>query len=76
VGSGGVFIVTAKPLLTANAAETQVTDFIRLYGQASTFSRTYTSPIKVDGAVRLLTYVTPETSSSTVYRASIDYFIP
>lgn len=76
VGSGGVFIVTAKPLLTANAAETQVTDFIRLYGQASTFSRTYTSPIKVDGPVRLTTYVTPETSSSTVYRASIDYFIP
>lgn len=73
VGSGGVFIVKAKDLSTANAVERQITDFVRLYGQASTFARIYQSSIKVTGPARLIVYVTPETSSSTVYRASIDY---
>lgn len=73
VGSGGVFLVKAKDLSTANAVENQITDFVRLYGQASTFARVYQSSIKVTGPARLIVYVTPETSSSTVYRASIDY---
>lgn len=76
VGSGGVFVVKAFMFATPNASEVQVTDFIRLYGQSSTFARTYTSPIKVTGPARLLVYVTPETSSSTVYRAAIDFFEP
>jgi hypothetical protein len=75
VGSGGVFIVRATAI-SANAAVNQVTDFIRLYGQASTFSRTYTSPIKVTGPAKVFLFVTPETSSSTVYRGSIDFFQP
>ncbi len=76
VGSGGVFVVRAQVLVTANQAERQVTDFIRLYGQSSTFARVYTSPVKVPGPARLLLYVTPETASSTVYRGAIDFFEP
>ncbi len=76
VGSGGVFIVKSKKIGIANAVDKQVTDFIRLYGQSSTFARSYTSPVKVSGPARLTLFVTPETSSSTVYRAAIDFFQP
>lgn len=74
VGSGGVFLIAAQPIGVANAIEFQVGDFHRLYGQSSTIARSYISPIKVAGPARLNVYVTPETSSSTVYRASIDFF--
>lgn len=74
VGSGGLFVIRSKALLTANAAERQVSDFIRLYGQASTFSRIYGTAIEVVGPARLVVYVTPETSSSVIYRAAIDYY--
>jgi hypothetical protein len=76
VGSGGVFVVRALPLTVTNQAERQVSDFIRLYGQSSTFARVYTSPVKVPGPARLILYVTPETASSTVYRGAIDFFEP
>lgn len=74
VGSGGVFSIKELDLNVSNANEIQVSDFHRLYGQASTTERTYVSPIKVPGPARLQVYVTPETSSSTIYRASIDFF--
>jgi hypothetical protein len=73
VGSGAVFLVKSKDLSVTNGVESQVTDFVRLYGQASTFARVYQSSIKIIGPARLIVYVTPETSSSTIYRASIDY---
>lgn len=74
VGSGGVFILRALPLGVSAAVEQQVSDFVRLYGQSSTFSRTYTSPIPIVGPARITIYVTPETGSSTVYRASMDFY--
>lgn len=76
IGSGGVFVVKATPIGVANAAINQVTDFIRLYGQASTFSRTYTSPVKVPGPAKVFLFVTPEANASTVYRGSMDFFQP
>lgn len=76
VGSGGVFVVKALTLNAANAVEIQLSDFVRLYGQSSTFARAYTSPVKFSGPARLLLYVTPETASSTVYRGAIDFFEP
>jgi hypothetical protein len=76
VGSGGVFVVKAQTLNLANTVEIQLSDFVRLYGQSSTFARAYTSPVKFTGPARLLLYVTPETSSSTVYRGAIDFFEP
>lgn len=76
VGSGGVFVVKAKDLAIANAVDRQVTDFIRLYGQASTFARDYNSSIRINGPARFIVYVTPETSSSTIYRAAVDFYQP
>lgn len=76
VGSGALFVMRARNLNLATAAENQVSDFVRLYGQSSTFSRVYQSPIKVVGPARLLMYCTPETASSTIYRSSIDFFEP
>lgn len=76
VGCGALFVLRAKSLTVADAVEAQVSDFVRLYGQSSTFSRTYLSPIKVAGPARLTLYTTPECSSAITYRASIDFFEP
>lgn len=76
VGSGAVFVIKSKPIGVTNAVETQSGDFHRLYGQSSTSSRVYASPIKVVGPARVQVYATPETASTTVYRASIDFFEP
>ena len=76
VGSGALFTLNVKYFSVANSVETQVSDFVRLYGQTSTFARTYTSPIKIVGPARIQTYVTPETASSTIYRAAFDFFEP
>lgn len=76
VGSGGVFVVKVQTLNAADQVEIQLSDFVRLYGQSSTFARDYTSPVKYTGPARLLLYVTPETASSTVYRGAIDFFEP
>lgn len=72
VGSGGVFVLQGKSLSLSTDPERPVSDFFRLYGQSSTTSRTYQSPIRVTGPARLRLYVTPETSSSTVYRGAFD----
>jgi hypothetical protein len=74
VGGGGMFVLLAKDLSLANSVERQVSDFLRVYGQASSTPRNYSSPIKVIGPARILAYVTPETASSSNYRAAFDYF--
>jgi hypothetical protein len=76
VGSGGVFILRARSLSNADSANFQISDFVRLYGQSSTFARIYNSPLKVTGPSIITVYVTPETASSTVYRASFDFYEP
>jgi len=76
VGSGGVFILKAKSIGVSNVPELQVSDFIRLYGQDSVNTRNYGSPLKIIGPARLFTYITPETTSATIYRAAFDFFEP
>jgi hypothetical protein len=76
VGSGGLFFIRAQPIGVPNSIDRQVTDFVRLYGQSSNIIRSYPSPIKVPGPARLTVYVTPETASSTIYRAAFDFFEP
>ncbi len=76
VGSGGVFTMFYKVITGTNNPTIQVSDFVRLYGQSSTFSRVYQSPIKLAGPARIEMRVTPETSSSTTYRSAFDYFQP
>lgn len=73
VGSGGVFTLQSKKLNVANSVDIQISDFVRLYGQSSTFARIYQSALQVVGPARLSIWVLPETSSSTIYRAAIDY---
>lgn len=76
VGSGALFTLNSRPINVANSVEIQVSDFVRLYGQSSTFSRNYSSPIKVSGPARLQMYVTPETAAATTYRGAFDFFEP
>jgi hypothetical protein len=74
VGSGALFTLNSRVLSLTNSVEIQVSDFVRLYGQTSTFARVYQSPIKIVGPAFLRMYCTPETSSSTIYRAAFDFF--
>jgi hypothetical protein len=74
VGSGAVFRLRKQMLNTPNVPLIQVSDFVRLYGQSSTFSRIYQSPIIVTGPAKIELWVAPETTSATVYRGSFDYF--
>lgn len=74
VGSGALFTLNAKYITVTNAVDMQISDFVRLYGQSSTFSRVYNSPLKITGPARINTYVTPETSSATIYRGAFDFF--
>lgn len=74
VGSGGVFHVRAKNLASATAVEAQISDFIRAYGQSSGTTRNYGSPIKVIGPSRISVFVLPESSTSTVFRGSLDFY--
>lgn len=73
-GSGAVFILKAQDIPATNSSEVQISDFVRLYGQSSTFSRTYVSPITRNGPVRIILYVTPEANPTTVYRGAFDFF--
>jgi hypothetical protein len=76
VGCGALFVLKAKDLAVSDSADIQLSDFVRLYGQSSTTTRTYGSPIKLDGPARLVLYVTPECSTSLTYRAAMDFFQP
>lgn len=73
-GAGAVFILRAQNPTSTNSPNVQISDFNRLYGQASsTNTRTYLSPIQVAGPARITAYVTPESSTSITQRASFDY---
>lgn len=76
VGCGSLFVLRAQRLDVANSADIQVSDFVRLYGQSSTFARAYQSPIKVTGPSRIVVWATPECTTSTTYRAAVDFFEP
>jgi hypothetical protein len=73
VGSGAVYRLRKKDL-GADTPRIQVSDFVRLYGQSSTFSRVYQSPIIVTGPAYLALWVAPESASSFIYRGSFDYY--
>jgi len=47
---------------------------VRLYGQSSTFSRDYATPIRIAGFARITLYTTPESGSAFIYRAALDYY--
>lgn len=74
VGSGAAYVIKSLLLGVANAIEQLVSDEPRLYGQSSTVARIYGTPIKITGPARTTVYVTPETTTSTVYRAAFDFY--
>jgi hypothetical protein len=74
VGSGGLFMIKGKTVLTANAYESQISDFHRLYGQDSATTRNWGTPVKFVGPGRVTVYLTPETATSTTYRAAMDLY--
>lgn len=73
-GNGSTFSLKSLPIGVAGATETQVSDFVWLYGQSSTNTRVYSSPIVVTGPARLTLYSTSQASASVTYRGSFDYF--
>lgn len=73
VGNGGTFILMATNPTVAGSVNRQISDFHRLYGQSSTATRTYLSPIVVVGPALIRAYVTPETNTRISQRASFDY---
>ena len=72
-GGGAALILKASQPTVANSVEFQISDFVTLYGQSSTNTRTYLSPIQVAGPARVRAYVIPTTSTSIIYRASFDF---
>jgi len=72
VGSGGVFVLKRRAL--GSTVELQVSDYTRLYGQSSSVSRVFQAPPRIVGPARITMYVSPESTSSTVFRASFDYY--
>lgn len=74
VGSGARYRIRKQTLNSANQPLIQVSDFVRLYGQSSTNTRIYQSPIIITGPAKIELWVAPETTSSTIYYGSFDYF--
>lgn len=73
VGNGAAFVIKHSTPTVANSAEHQVSDTHRLFGQSSTVTRNYNSPIQVPGPAKLRVFVHPESNTSVVQRASFDY---
>lgn len=74
VGSGARYRLRTQQINVANVPLIQTSDFVRLYGQSSTFARTYSSPIIITGPAKVELWIAPETASSTIYYGSFDYF--
>lgn len=74
VGSGARYRIRKQTLNAANQPLIQVSDFVRLYGQSSTNTRIYQSPIIIAGPAKVELWVAPETTTSTIYYGSFDYF--
>jgi hypothetical protein len=73
VGSGAFFILQARNPTVSTSPLTQVSDTVRLYGQSSTNTRAYLSPIQIPGPAIVAAYVTPQAATALVQYASFDY---
>lgn len=73
-GSGGVFQLKTKELGVDGSVEQPVPGVVRLYGQASTTEKVYGSSLTIVGPRRTTLYITPESSSSLIYRGAFDFY--
>lgn len=74
VGSGATFVLKSQVIPAGNKPEINRSEDIRLYGQSSTFSRTYSYPLKIYGPSKVTMFVTSESSSDLIYRSAIDFY--
>ncbi len=72
-GNGCAFILKAQPIM-GTSPDKQISDVIRLFGQSSTTTRTYGTPIQVAGPSRIQAWATPESSATIMQRASFDFY--
>jgi hypothetical protein len=71
--NAGQFFLRAKTLGVANAAEIQISDYVRALNSA-TITRNYGTPLQVVGPARITAYVLTEGTPSITYRSSFDFY--
>lgn len=72
--NGSVLTLKAKTLNSANAVETQISDFVRVGGGTAQPVRVYNQLIKVTGPARIICYETCEGTPSITTRAAFDFY--
>lgn len=72
--NGGLYTLFQQNIPTAGVPIEQLTGAIRVFGQSSAFTKVFQSPLKVVGPHKMYVTVLPETASSMIYRASIEYY--
>jgi hypothetical protein len=75
-GNGTTLTIRALAIGITGAVESQISDFVMLYGQGSQFSRVYASPIAVTGPARVTLYSTSNVVTSVRYFGAFDFFQP
>lgn len=63
----------SQAVLTANAAEVQISDFIRVPSSGQS-ARNFGTPVQVAGPARIIAYAAPDSTSSRTYYASFDFY--
>jgi len=74
IGSGGAYFIRAKPIGVSAAIDTQISDYVRLYGQSSTVTRVYGTAIQVTGPAYITQWVSTEANTALVNRGSFDFY--
>jgi hypothetical protein len=71
---GGIYTLQSQKIPTANNPFNAVSGDLVLFGQASSLTRAYTSPIVVVGPARTRVVVTPGAAASLIFYGAIDFF--
>jgi hypothetical protein len=74
VGGGAEFRLFAQVVPVANQPNEQISDTLVLFGQSSTATRNYNSPVTYAGPARVTLYVTPYTTTGETYYGAFDFF--
>jgi hypothetical protein len=75
--AGGASVAVLKAVLlplSANGAENQISDFLRVPGQGATNALNYGSVIKVTGPARIAQYVTTASATTISYDGSFNLY--
>jgi hypothetical protein len=72
--NASVFNLKSKAIGVANAAQIQVSDFVRSSAGGITATRPYGTAIAVAGPARLLLYVSPGGATTIINNAAFDFY--